>query len=79
MKKIPNEKFKAELEEIRPFLPKRYMSVINHLYPGLYNKVKIYNVLHHGVENNKILAVLKRISKPEKSQFDKKDLICENK
>lgn len=69
MKKIPDEKFKAELEGIRHRLPKRYYAIINHLHPGQFSKVNIYNVLHHGVENQAVLEALKEIAISEKENI----------
>lgn len=68
MKKVPDDKFKAELEEIRPRLPKRYFAIINHLYPNKFTHTNIYNVLHHGVENKEVLKVLKKIAQPLKEK-----------
>lgn len=71
MKKIIDEKFKAELEEIRPLLPKKYMSVINYLYPGKFTPINIYNVLHHGVENKVVLEALKKAFLPQFEGLEK--------
>jgi hypothetical protein len=62
MKKKPDEAFVKELQIIKQKLPKRYNAILE--YKGFpYTKSKVYNVVHHGVENWEILKALKSIIK----------------
>lgn len=71
MKKNPNEKFVKELAELKAKLPKRYMGMIQALFPGKFTNIKVYSVIHYGVENYEVLkalrAVIKKVDQKEKA------------
>lgn len=68
MKKVEDVKFKEELAQVKEALPKYYMPLMNHYYPGKFTKSRVYNVMNAGVEDREILKALKKIASKTKTK-----------
>ncbi len=71
METIEVGKFQTELEDVKKYLPKRYMAVLE--YEGFtFKKGDVYNVMNRGIQNREILEALKMISRRSLKKFENK-------